>query len=148
MVSQSTHVPFEDGLQPDDTQTINPVVEKTTRTGTSARSLSVTLRINGKDLTFILSTDRSLVLGRSDVASGHQPDIDLAPYGAMKHGISREHVLLILQRGSVFVADLGSSNGTWVSDRPLRPYDPERLRDGDLLRLGSLEIGVRFDDRH
>jgi len=150
MLTQSTNVQFEDDLpyimEPDDTQTMNPVVDKTSRPGANSTSRSVSLRVNGQELRLLLSADRSLVIGRSDVGSGHQPDIDLAPFGALKHGISREHLLLIFQRGSVFVTDLGSSNGTWLSGRPLSPYDPERLRDGDLLRPGSLEIGIKFDN--
>jgi hypothetical protein len=131
-------------VQQDDTQNMLPIVDPEGRPAVRM-ARSVTFRIEGSELHFVLSMERSLVIGRSDLASDHDPDVDLAPYGALRHGVSREHMLLTLKRGGIFVTDLGSSNGTWINERPLPPLDPEPLHDGDLLRLGSVDIGVQFD---
>ncbi len=48
--------------------------------------------------------------------------------------VSRRHAGLRLRDGRWFIADLGSSNGTWVNGR--RVYDAE-VRAGDEIRLGS-----------
>lgn len=51
--------------------------------------------------------------------------------------VSRRHAGLRLREGRWFIADLESSNGTWVNGR--RVYDAE-VRPGDEIRLG----GARF----
>lgn len=38
-----------------------------------------------------------------------------------------------------FLIDAGSSNGTWVNDRLLRPPEPHALKLGDRIRLGDVE---------
>lgn len=48
--------------------------------------------------------------------------------------VSRRHAGLRLRDGRWFIADLASSNGTWVNGR--RVYDAE-VRPGDEIRLGS-----------
>jgi len=57
--------------------------------------------------------------------------------------LSREH-LRIEREGSVWYAeDLGSSNGTTLNGEPLR--DQQRIKNGDKLSLGGLEISVEIE---
>jgi pSer/pThr/pTyr-binding forkhead associated (FHA) protein len=40
--------------------------------------------------------------------------------------------------------DLGSTNGSFINDQRLVAHQPRILRDGDILRLGSLVVQVNF----
>jgi diguanylate cyclase (GGDEF)-like protein len=52
--------------------------------------------------------------------------------------VSRAHARFAVSRDEVSIEDLGSSNGTWVNDR--RIHARTALRDGDLLRLGLVQL--------
>jgi hypothetical protein len=88
---------------------------------------------------------KSLVLGRNDPDSDIVPEVDLAPYGAQEHGISRRHASLLLTGKRLFICDLKSSNGTYLNDVPLDSHEQHQLRDGDALRFGSRTFSIRFE---
>ncbi|WHT19899.1 FHA domain-containing protein [Crossiella sp. CA-258035] len=69
--------------------------------------------------------------GRSAV--GRAGDIALP-----SDAVSRRHACLDRSGDEVTVSDLGSTNGTWLNGQRL--HGPQPLRDGDLLRLGGLEL--------
>jgi pSer/pThr/pTyr-binding forkhead associated (FHA) protein len=57
--------------------------------------------------------------------------------------VSKRHCALLIRGGKAFVRDLGSTNGTYVNDRPL---DGEvQLRDQDQLRVGPVAFQVRLE---
>ncbi|WP_433529658.1 FHA domain-containing protein [Micromonospora sp. CA-263727] len=56
--------------------------------------------------------------------------------------LSRRHVEIRLTGEGVSLADLGSTNGTWVNG--LRTSGVARLTDGDVIRIGRTEL--RFFD--
>jgi hypothetical protein len=91
-----------------------------------------------------ITDDLSVILGRSDLKSGYRPDVDLTPYGAQNRGVSRQHARLHIQDQELFVTDLGSPNGTFVSGERLPPNEPHHIRKGDNLMLGSLVMQVHF----
>jgi pSer/pThr/pTyr-binding forkhead associated (FHA) protein len=68
-----------------------------------------------------------VVLGRSE-------DSDVKIFDV---SISRLHCLFERDRGQVFLADLNSSNGTWVNDRRV---SRQMLSQGDSVRLGNIEF--------
>ena len=62
--------------------------------------------------------------------------------------VSRHHAAIDIDaQGAVRVTDVGSTNGTFLNGRRLRPHTPFRLKDGDRLQLGSAVIFkfVRLD---
>jgi hypothetical protein len=69
--------------------------------------------------------DGELVIGRDATCDLRFPDPRL----------SRRHCRLTLLNGVVWIADLGSANGTTVNGRPLSV--PEVLVDGDLVGAGA-----------
>jgi hypothetical protein len=73
-----------------------------------------------------------------------QPNIDLAPFGAIEQGVSRRHLALVLEHETITVMDLGSANHTYLNGQRLIPYEPRILRDSDELRLGRLVIRTAF----
>ena len=50
--------------------------------------------------------------------------------------VSREHAKILSKDGAVIVSDLGSSNGTFIQDAPVRA--PTAMQNGDILRLGNI----------
>jgi DNA-binding winged helix-turn-helix (wHTH) protein len=52
--------------------------------------------------------------------------------------ISRRHASIVVGVAHATIEDLGSRNGTFVGDDPVTA--PRRLRDGDAIRLGTVEL--------
>ncbi len=57
-------------------------------------------------------------------------------------GVSRRHARILVRGSEATLEDLGSTNGTFVSDTPVSAA--RRLVDGDVIRLGSAEVPVRI----
>lgn len=91
-----------------------------------------------------LPQKRPLVLGRDDPESGERPDIDLIPYGGFQKGISRRHASVELYGKRLLIRDLKSSNGTYLNDIALDAHESHQLRDGDVIRLGSMTLKMSF----
>jgi two-component system, cell cycle response regulator len=51
------------------------------------------------------------------------------------NSVSRQHAKIVTQNSNARVFDLGSTNGTFVNDERI---DEQDLRDGDLVRVGSI----------
>ncbi len=89
-----------------------------------------------------------MVIGRKvDVNSMIVPDVDLTDYGAEGLGVSRLHLALCFnaENNTLSVCDLNSVNGSYLNGQRLHPREMRVLCDGDRLRLGELDIEVRFD---
>lgn len=54
--------------------------------------------------------------------------------------VSRCHLRLFLNEYGLAVADLASTNGTFINSAPLPPETAGTLTDGDTLTLGSLNL--------
>ena len=92
-------------------------------------------------------TDRKeFTLGRVSEAQPIMPDIDLTPYQAYASGVSRLHAVIKREREQVFVMDLGSSNGTFVNGKRLKPNTKQLLSHGNMLSLGKLKIQVLLEN--
>jgi hypothetical protein len=87
----------------------------------------------------------NVVVGRMSTSPGDPiPDIDLNPFSAHTHGVSRRHIKIVRVRNWPYVIDLGSSNGTFLNGRALIPHNQRVLRNGDELQLGRLKLRVKF----
>ncbi len=81
------------------------------------------------------NTERE-VIAEMPITIGRSGEVDVAiPVGQ----ISRSHATISLKDGQVVVTDLGSSNGTFINGEQL---ETGYLQDGDILRLGTIEITV------
>lgn len=96
--------------------------------------------VNGTKLT--LPTSDNFFVGRSLTSDLQQNSVDLSPFGAREKGVSRRHIKIVDRDRLTYVADLNSSNGTWLNGRRLIAYNEYLLHDGDELRLGLLKIRV------
>jgi len=105
--------------------------------------ISMTFRDTGEVLMFPVLGE--LIIGRFHDEDGvEQPDIDLAPFGAVEKGVSRRHLALIRQHDTIGIVDLGSANSTFLNGQRILPSEQRILRDGDELRLGRLVIRIGF----
>ncbi|MEV4760419.1 FHA domain-containing protein [Micromonospora sp. NPDC049559] len=75
--------------------------------------------------------------GRRTIGRGEDADILIED-----RRVSRRHATVELDGGRAVLVDAGSTNGTWLNDRRLA--GAAELRDGDRLRIGSVEL--RFFD--
>ena len=91
-----------------------------------------------------LSDKTEFTLGRISDAQPIMPDIDLTPYQAYASGVSRLHAVLKRAGAQVRVMDLGSSNGTYLNGKRLKPNVDQTLEHGDMLSLGKLKIQILF----
>ena len=82
----------------------------------------------------IYDVDLPVVIGRGQRASFRIP-----------HGqISRRHCELLESKGSVFVRDLGSTNGTMVKGTMLPSKTKVPVPSGSVIKLGELAFRVQY----
>ncbi|MCA9882014.1 MAG: FHA domain-containing protein [Anaerolineae bacterium] len=122
----------------------DPMPERPPRPGTSYLTSSWRLRfIIGNEIKIIPIQD-TIVIGRvldNETSIG----FDLTPYGAYHFGVSRKHAVLTLFDGSLYLEDLGSTNGTRINGFQLTPRQKYRLRDADELEFARLRTIIRFE---
>jgi len=106
---------------------------------------TVVFALNESDLVLPIHIKDRIVIGRLDVDSTEEVDIDLLPYGARANGVSRRHAALYRTRHTVSLVDLNSSNGTYLNGVKLIPLQPRLLREEDEVRLGNMRFHVHFD---
>ncbi len=110
---------------------------KTTATGSQQKYARLIVLSNGQSI----QLDRELmVVGRQDPTLGIFPEINLAD-----KTVGRRHAYLRNQQGQFTVEDLNALNKTRLNGVTLTPYEERTLKDGDILRFGSIE--VRFELR-
>ncbi|HLV35450.1 MAG TPA: FHA domain-containing protein [Spirillospora sp.] len=102
----------------------------------------VFIRISGAQTPIRFDPDQPMILGRTNNQNPRRPDIDLTAYRAFEMGVSCRHATIQRHEGELAIADLGSTNGTYVNGRRLAPHEPYPLRDGDEVRLGNLLLRV------
>lgn len=81
-----------------------------------------------------------MVVGRQDPILGIYPDVSLPD-----KTVGRRHAHLRNQHGTFTVEDLNALNKTRLNGVTLTPHEERVLKDGDILRFGSVE--VRFELR-
>jgi class 3 adenylate cyclase len=79
------------------------------------------------------------LLGRLDPVTNATPDVDLTDLDD-RRTVSRRHARLNCQANKFLLRDLGSTNGTWINGERLAPQVDRELQDGDLVRLGRVEL--------
>ena len=100
-----------------------------------------TLNIDKQQLT--LPDAVVIIVGRGGDTQA-PPDVDLNRFDAHNRGVSRRHVQIRRASGGLWVADLKSSNGTWLNGKRLTPLTEYPLHDGDELKFGDLTVTVQI----
>ncbi len=97
---------------------------------------------DGRVLLQLDSRTGGLILGRSEAEGDFEPDLDLTPFDGQNLGVSRRHAALVQYHERLHLIDLNSANGTFLGGQRLPSNVPVRLKDGDLLKLGSLVLVI------
>jgi hypothetical protein len=98
------------------------------------------LRVMGTDSVLSLLGRTNYTLGIAIEGQAVIPDVDLGPFDAYKHGVSRIHAELLIKPEGLFLIDLDSANGTVVNGQRLDVIKPFPVRHGDLIQLGDLNL--------
>ena len=87
------------------------------------------------------SAGRSIAIKRDRLVIGRAEECDVRP---LSEDVSRRHCEVIVGPAEVWVADLGSRNGTFVNGQ--RIGEKTKVVDGDIVRVGALELKVSCVD--
>ncbi len=105
---------------------------------------SVILRIVEAAEAVVFRPTKPTVLGRVSPSNPRKPDIDLREYRAYEKGVSCYHATIYVYEHDLVIADLGSTNGTYLNGQRLVPHQRQVLHDGDEIRLSNLVARVYF----
>jgi predicted component of type VI protein secretion system len=83
------------------------------------------------------SAGRTIAIKRSKLLIGRADECDVRP---LSDEVSRRHCAVHVGPADVWVEDLGSRNGTFVNG--VRIAEKTRVSDGDMIRVGALELKV------
>ena len=108
----------------------------------------VLLYISGVQTPLRLDFENQTILGRVHHHNPRRPDVDLNEFRAFEKGVSCIHAVIYRQDGEVAIADLGSTNGTYLNAQRLVPHERQVLQNGDEIRLGNLFARIYFSGTH
>jgi pSer/pThr/pTyr-binding forkhead associated (FHA) protein len=126
-----------------DTEPVSPRPQ----TGRLAAPWRLLMQIGGQNQTTVgIEVRDQIILGRADPVANFYPDLDLTPYGGQEGGVSRRHAVIIQdhENQTLYLEDLNSVNGTRINGFTLETRRRYRLRDGDEIEVGRLQIVLRF----
>jgi pSer/pThr/pTyr-binding forkhead associated (FHA) protein len=83
------------------------------------------------------SAGRTISIKRDKLLIGRAEECDVRP---LSEEVSRRHCAVIVGPADAWIEDLGSRNGTFVNGTRIEAKT--RLADGDMIRVGSLELRV------
>src|ERR687897_2113204 len=87
---------------------------------------------------WLLWNDRVLPLAEGENVIGRDPSCGV---WLDQPGVSRRHARVVVNNGGAEIEDLGSKNGTFVSETAIT--GPRQLRDADVIQLGSVDLKYR-----
>jgi hypothetical protein len=124
----------------------DPMMDRGPRPPQATPPWRLLLQIGGENRTTLgVTVVEWMLVGRStDPDDDLPPEINLAPYDALRNGVSRRHALIKYEDGALYLEDLDSTNGTRINGYQLKAGRGYRLRDGDELEFGRLRAVIRF----
>lgn len=85
------------------------------------------------------SAGRSIAIKRNTLLIGRAEECDIRP---LSEDVSRRHCQVTVGPAEIWAEDLGSRNGTFVNGAKIETRTRVRVADGDLIRVGVLELKV------
>ncbi len=85
------------------------------------------------------SAGRSISLKQSKLLIGRSEECDVRP---LSDEVSRRHCAVFIGPDDTWIEDLRSRNGTYVNGKRIDSASRMKLADGDMIRVGSLELRV------
>lgn len=77
---------------------------------------------------------RLIPINQGELSIGRDPANQVV---VEQESVSRRHCLLRQREGTIYLQDLGSTNGTYLNDAEVRSPREEPLRSGDLVKVGG-----------
>lgn len=134
---------FED----QDTYIRESMLKQTTRelgTGTLGVSREILILIHNRVERIIIAEESHCLLGRFEKRPVTRTNfLDLSRHEVART-VSRIHAQIHMERGKVYLTDLGSTNGTYLNEKLIEPHRPVQLHSGDDLMLGKLRVSAVF----
>ena len=87
------------------------------------------------------SAGRAISIKRNRLLIGRAEECDVRP---LSEDVSRRHCEVLVGPAEAWIQDLGSRNGSFVNGA--RITEKTRLKDGDIIRVGALELKVSCTD--
>lgn len=94
-----------------------------------------------------IGTEFPIYEGRNTVGrfADKPVDIDLMNQESVEQiWCSRQHAVIIFDKGVVAVEDLNSLNGTWLNGSRVPPGQPRPLKAGDVLQVGTVQLRLEM----
>ena len=91
---------------------------------------------NGEKIEKIELTKENIVVGRAGKGT------DVIEKGT---GVSRLHFELIKLSDTYGIKDLGSTNGTYINEKKIMPYEIHELKNDDEIRVGKTVFLYKVD---
>lgn len=101
----------------------------------------IKLIIPKSDISVHYHVEKPMTIGRASPHEVKKPDIDLNPYESIKT-VSRNHAKIHIDNGTLVLTDTGSSNGTFIDGKRLKPDTPMRIESGTMVRFGALIVQI------
>jgi DNA-binding winged helix-turn-helix (wHTH) protein len=102
--------------------------------GAVDRTSSQPARASVRSRFWLAAGKRRIVLNEGENVLGREPEAG----GFDSTAVSRRHARIVIDGGEAYLEDLGSKNGTFLRGR--RIDSTEKLKDGDAVNLGSVEV--------
>ena len=131
-------------LLPDLDNVLSGAPQSSSGTASLIGRKEVLLVIGDKIERIMLAENMHCLLGRFSQTKPSAEAVDLNPYDAQEHGVSRIHAQLHMEDNRLFLTDLDSTNGTFIGSEKLNPHKPTEVHNGDQVRLGRLSMQVVF----
>lgn len=90
-----------------------------------------------------IDTEYPIYEGRNTVGrfADKPVDIDLVSQESPEQiWCSRQHAVIVFDKGNVVIEDLNSLNGTWVNGVRIYAGQPRQLRPGDVVQIGTVQM--------
>lgn len=123
----------------------DPMPERPARPQTGLLGSDWLLQVKIGDQKIVLPIQDSMMIGRTvETDTAGTFAIDLSDFGGYQNGVSRHHAAITRHEGSLYIEDLGSTNGTRINGFQLTARRKYRLRDGDEVEFARLRALIRF----
>ena len=100
--------------------------------------------VKGDDQSIAIPLAEKVYIGRNIVAGVFASYIDLAPYGALRYGMSRIHAMIDASTDQFHIMDLGSTNGSTIGDERMESFRAYPIKDNTEVILGQFPILIQY----
>lgn len=102
---------------------------------------TIAFAVVGTSNTILIKYEQPVLLGRdAGTRPSEYPLVDLNDARGYVLGVSRQHALIQKKDDQYYITDQGSSNGTFVNGKRLKPQSDHHINQGDRLILGQLNL--------